>query len=458
MSKNDSTKQGQVNITEAELVALRSAVEDARSEARVATIAARAAEKARAHLELVAKKSVEHAARKAKALEDIKKVVARERAATAEAKKLAKKWQKQCDEITSSRAWKIAVRLSQSISFIPFGGLRRQPPGTVVDREKQRSSKGTGPNHPVTVAAQTPRTSKSNKKDKLAKYRDPTVLKAKTPKGRSLKEKTPRASPSSGLSLETDLPTDLPSGLRSLSDIIPSGRVAIVLHLYYSELWPEFRDAIRVIPETADLFVTLTRERSESAADWIRAEFPKSHIITLNNRGRDILPFVTILNTGVLFRYEFFCKLHTKRSLYREDGNYWRQNLVQGILDAKAVTRILSAFDADPRLGIVVADGFAESREQRWLANLPLVNQLCTRGNIRPLPANGDWPVFPAGSIYWGRTSFLEPLARLNLAPSEFEPEPLPSKALPHAIERLIGHLCREAGLHVATTRDLAYA
>lgn len=35
------------------------------------------------------------------------------------------------------------------------------------------------------------------------------------------------------------------------------------------------------------------------------------------------------------------------------------------------------------------------------------------------------------------------------LTAADFEPEPLPPDSIPHAFERLVGHLCREAGLYV---------
>jgi lipopolysaccharide biosynthesis protein len=229
-----------------------------------------------------------------------------------------------------------------------------------------------------------------------------------------------------------------------------------VLHLYYPELWPEFRDALGAIPEPVDLFVTLTVGYSDQAGDWIRIDYPSAQIITFENRGRDILPFVTLINSGLLFRYELICKLHTKRSMHIDHGDDWRCALLGGVLSNDHVPRILTAFDTDPDLGIVVADGSLRDDARSWSKHLGRVGELSNRIGMPAVTAESGYPKFPAGSIFWVRSSLLRPIACLRLTPAEFEPEPIPPNAcMPHAIERLVGHLCREVGKRVAESGDL---
>jgi Rhamnan synthesis protein F len=239
--------------------------------------------------------------------------------------------------------------------------------------------------------------------------------------------------------------------LTSLTALTPRGRIAVVLHLYYPELWPEFREALTFIPEPFDLFVTLTRGYSEEAADWIRIDQPSAKIISLENRGRDILPFVALINSGVLFKYELICKLHTKRSIQQQNGDTWRHNLIAGVLsDPNYVPRVLAAFDAEPELGVVVGEG-AHRKERNWSRHVERVNELCSRIALTAVTAQTECPGYPAGSIYWIRSSLLRPIARLNLVPEEFEPEPLPRDGcMVDAIERIVGHICREAGMYIA--------
>jgi len=237
----------------------------------------------------------------------------------------------------------------------------------------------------------------------------------------------------------------------------PRGRIAVVLHLYYPELWPEFRHGLAAIPEPYDLFVTLTAGYSDMAADWICLDNPDAQIITLENRGRDILPFVTLINTGVLFKYELVCKLHSKRSLHCTEGDNWRHNLISGILcDTENVARILRAFDSNSDLGMVAPNGSLRDDAEGWSKHLDGVNELARRISMPIVGAVSGFSKFPAGSIFWIRASLLRSIAQLGLTPSEFEPEPIPPNArMPHVIERLFGHLCREAGMSIAESSDL---
>ena len=197
------------------------------------------------------------------------------------------------------------------------------------------------------------------------------------------------------------LPTYQGPDLNSLSGLTPRGRIAVVLHLYYPELWSEFRDALGAIPEPFDLFVTLTAGYSDQAADWIRVDHPSAQIVTLENRGRDILPFVTLINSRVLFNYELVCKLHAKRSIQRNPGDTWRRDLVAGVLaDADYVGRVLAAFDTDPQLGVVVGDEFLR-QERDWSRHVHRINELCDRMGMAAVTDETGCPGYPAGSIYW---------------------------------------------------------
>jgi len=251
--------------------------------------------------------------------------------------------------------------------------------------------------------------------------------------------------------------------LSSFSVTAPRGRIAVVLHLYYPELWPEFREALGAIPEPFDLFVTLTQGYSDQAESWIRGDYSWAEFITLENRGRDIFPFITLVNSGVLFRYGLICKLHSKRSVHKPHGNDWRRKLVAGVLsDVDYVERVLMAFDTDPTLGIVVGDG-SFRKERDWSPYLQRINELCDRARIAAVTDESEYPGYPAGSIYWIRSSLLRPIADLGLTATEFELEPLPldgrkpwtTSCTVDAIERLIGQVCSEAGMHVAERHAL---
>jgi lipopolysaccharide biosynthesis protein/glycosyltransferase involved in cell wall biosynthesis len=237
----------------------------------------------------------------------------------------------------------------------------------------------------------------------------------------------------------------------------PRGRIAVVLHLYYPELWNEMRRAIERITQPFDLFVTLVEGRSEQVKAQITAAFPNAYVVVLENRGRDIGPFLLLLQSGVLFRYDLVCKLHTKRSPHREDGDAWRHVLIDGVLGTSSqIDQIVTAFRADLDLGMVVADGNIFREYDNWAGNERLLAELLPRVGISTDVRGRS---FPGGSIFWIRSFLLRTLAAVGLTPDDFEPEPTQvDGSLPHAVERMFGLICEDAGMRVAEVSELSKA
>jgi len=129
----------------------------------------------------------------------------------------------------------------------------------------------------------------------------------------------------------------------------PHGRIAVVLHLFDVDLWPEMREAIERICHPFDLFVSLTKGSSDHMRDVIKESFPDPLIFDFEDHDRDIGPFIVFLQSGALFRYELVCKLHTKRSPHLDNGDAWRRTLIDGVLgSSRLIDQIIASFRADP--------------------------------------------------------------------------------------------------------------
>ncbi|WP_165694210.1 glycoside hydrolase family 99-like domain-containing protein [Teichococcus deserti] len=236
----------------------------------------------------------------------------------------------------------------------------------------------------------------------------------------------------------------------------PAARIAVVLHLFYPELWEEFETALGALDEPFDLFVTLVQGHSEALQETILARYPAAVVLAFPNHGRDVYPFIALVNSGALFGYELICKLHSKRSLHRQDGDAWRRSLTAGLLrDRGHVRDILGAFRGDPDLGVVVARGNVVGQDpEHWHSNLTHVHRLSERMGIPPL---NEPRTFPGGSVYWIRPFLLRPIASARMTPGDFEAEPLPHDGTAaHAVERLIGLLCHDAGMRIAEEQEVA--
>jgi hypothetical protein len=240
----------------------------------------------------------------------------------------------------------------------------------------------------------------------------------------------------------------------ALAELRPDRRVAVVAHIFYPDLWPELADAIDRLDEPFDLFVTLVRGAADALAPTVRDRWPFAHVIVVDNHGRDILPFLELLRTGVLLRYELICKLHTKRSLWHEDGEAWRRDLIGGVLGSPEVARgVPAAFRADPTLGLVVADAHLYSGRVLWLGNERHLTRLFKPFGITRAAFDRS---FAGGSMFWLRAGALRGLAELDLRFDDFECEPLPADgSMAHAVERLVSLLCYREGMTVRRTGDV---
>ncbi|MEQ6250824.1 rhamnan synthesis F family protein [Sulfitobacter sp. HNIBRBA3233] len=247
---------------------------------------------------------------------------------------------------------------------------------------------------------------------------------------------------------------DLPPAPAPAADPAP---VAVVVHLYYLDMWDEFAETLANQHFAFDLWVTLNDDGSGAAAALrarILDRFTRARVHLLPNHGRDIFPFVWLASGGALSAYAAVCKLHSKKSPHRDDGDDWRRDLTRGVLgDPVRTAARLERFLAHPRAGFWVAPGQRFEGDAHWGVNLDRARALLA-ARERALP---DAPlVFPAGSIYWARRAVVQSLAGLDLGAADFEPEQaLVDGTTAHAIERLMGSLAQALDREVLTTDDL---
>ncbi len=235
----------------------------------------------------------------------------------------------------------------------------------------------------------------------------------------------------------------------------PRAPYALHIHIYYPDLWPEFAARLACLDAPIDLFVTVTWRGPVTFAltAEIARDFPAARVFVMPNRGRDILPFVRLVNAGAFEGYRAIGKIHSKKSPHRRDGDLWRQHLVAGMLPKQGLTRRLEAFCADRRAGIWVADGQAYSGKDWWGSNRGMTQALLDRIE---LGQRLDDLHFPAGSIYWAKPMVVGLLRALRIDAAEFERETgRVDGTMAHAVERAMGFLTRAAGMEIRQAAEI---
>ncbi len=217
--------------------------------------------------------------------------------------------------------------------------------------------------------------------------------------------------------------------------------VCAIVHVYYAELFGEIVQHLQRCPTLRLVLITLVnpsvRAQLEVDARPLTDAGVRVDWVQVENRGRDMLPFVTVAPAALSSGCEVFLKLHTKRSPHLgPHGDDWRRELLDGLLPGPAIAERASRLFADhPN----IAYGVPRSRIGTWAhrgRNHRKVRRLARRAGLRT-----PWRiVFPAGGMYWCNRGWIETVVSLGLTPADFEPESGQlDGTTAHALERLIG-------------------
>ncbi len=238
-------------------------------------------------------------------------------------------------------------------------------------------------------------------------------------------------------------------------------KIAVAAHFHYADLWPELERLLRRWSVRPTLFLTLTRDDPELARR-LPALFPGSTVRVVENRGRDIRPFLLPLEEGAFDGFDLVCKIHSKKSLgggrHKIFGEIWRRATYLDLFASDAqVGRIAAMFQADAGLGLIGPRRFRSistaARPRDLLGpNRPTVEALAARMG-RPIV--GDAFDFFEGAMFWARPQALEPIRKLGLSREAFDAgDGKLDGGIEHAIERLFNHAARIAGFSVG---DVAF-
>jgi hypothetical protein len=277
-----------------------------------------------------------------------------------------------------------------------------------------------------------------------------------------------------GVSLDGDLIAAHPELLDGWDDSLaprssatrPPGphALAIVVHIYYEETWPDISGVLRRLDVPFDLVVTTTPGRA-TLIETIGRDFPHAEVEVVENRGRDVRPFLSLLERGRLDRYRYVCKVHGKKSSdggrRSYMGSLWRRRLLFDLLAAPGLaSAIVDMFERDATIGMIGPRAFrlpseTYSEELSWSANRRKVLELAEEMGVPPDRFQLD---FFGGTMFWVRPEALAPLRRLKLSESFPEEKGLLDGGLEHATERLFGAAVVAAGYRLAVSDGYALA
>ena len=232
--------------------------------------------------------------------------------------------------------------------------------------------------------------------------------------------------------------------LESTQNILKTSDIALIVHLYYIEQWDEIKKVLKSFKDKKfNLYLTINNNCTVDDINNILEFDSDARIFAFENRGRDILPFLKVFNMIYPLNYKYICKIHSKKSLHRQDGNRWRQYLIKGLLGSlKILHTNLSLLENDSRIGIIVAKGNI-LKYNYWIgSNNEMVVDFANKNKI-DIPKDFT---FPSGSMFWFKPDALKQFYKnidftlFVIENGQFD------GTMAHSVERLFGLLCHTNG------------
>ena len=232
--------------------------------------------------------------------------------------------------------------------------------------------------------------------------------------------------------------------------------VCIVFHIYDQDIALDILTRyLAPLSGKVDLIVTTSVALSEAWIDNLRRFFHNSvYILTTENRGRDIRPFVLAYRSIVAKKYKFACKIHTKKTPDAIAEGHWRNQLLSSLLKSpEEVDETVRALERNKNLGLIVPQNTLTALSEATLkSNRAWLNKLMVRMG-EPEQAGKHAFEFPASAMFWFRVRSLEKLLDEKFIDlDEFEKETgQVDGTLPHAVERITCFLVEKSGFQVKT-------
>lgn len=210
-----------------------------------------------------------------------------------------------------------------------------------------------------------------------------------------------------------------------------STKLAVVVHAYYPEVLREILANVFMCysSKEIDLFITTTHDKFSDVVAVVGEFSTTATIDSYENRGKDILPFLTTARARLLGKYSHFLKLHTKLD------NGWRTALLNTLLNPSLATKLKEDFT----IGLIGSKGHLLPMHYTMSQTRPRVEDFARR-----LGSTGT-SVFIAGSMFYGRVDILPSLLEAVSNYTFEDEEGQRWGTLAHVIERafvMAAHRC----------------
>lgn len=262
--------------------------------------------------------------------------------------------------------------------------------------------------------------------------------------------------PTNGMGYSIDL--DHTISLENMSIIVDhlewlkTKKIAILIHIYYLEIYREIYDRLSDLKFEFDLYISIPAG-SLCESDQIRQAFSIYNpvIILCDNKGKDIggkLSIMMYIHKHNL-KYDYLILSHDKKN-YPRFGPNWRINLLTEIFSDNNINKIINGFSSYPQIklsGGHIREGFIDTL---WIQDERLTHLTFDHGNLTniadimnkmnlPIPLSG---AFIGGTMFWMDWKYFATLLNptvIDYILSKLQYGDVRDPSYAHAMERVFG-------------------
>ena len=234
----------------------------------------------------------------------------------------------------------------------------------------------------------------------------------------------------------------------AVTRVLQNTKIGVVIHAFYPDILEEILNDLlwsKFLNNNIKLYITTSFEKERLITGIVEDSCFEYEILPCTNIGRDILPFLKILPKIKQDGVEYILKIHTKRSMHREDGNEWRKYLYSQLLSKAGFVHAITALTQNDKLAIISPDNHLATLSLYWGYNKPSFKDFCKR--IHSSFSEDKEYKFVAGSMFYAKTKIFDDLLRLDLTDKDFDTEQGQiDGTLAHILERYFGVMVTEQG------------
>jgi len=232
-------------------------------------------------------------------------------------------------------------------------------------------------------------------------------------------------------------------------------KIAVVAHIFYTDLANEIKDQISHIPTDFDLFITTSSEKDKEILTNLFHEHNGLLDVRVveENRGGDMSSLLITCKDVVIDKgYDYICRLHSKTSHPngKNHSDYFKRHMYGNILNSKGyVTNLINFLQDNEQVGILTPDlvhfGFS-TMGHSWFSNKEKAENVALNLGLK-IKFDENTPHASYGAMFWFRPNSLLKLFEYDWKWTDFDEESdNVDGSLAHVLELLLVYTALDSG------------